>query len=258
MTESTKPELNPSPDPPSTPLSIPLDEYPPTQEISSILPTPPDPDFVAFIEMESNQPYYDFVKTTFAYTHDIDFNQICVDHDLCHVAIGVGFEYMEYINELQELNYHKNIWYVMTIHLKTDSPIHVQTHPHADPLTEEQLHKLEKLTNTVHKEIGDMIYYCYMAANLVGMYLPMDPEPICHLRAIEHFGDAIKKKVFYKHVVDLKPIVMALHQTLAYLAKENGKSIHYFINQNRAKLMKRYPQGTFKSSDAAEKKDEHA
>lgn len=188
-------------------------------------------------------PYRDFVKTTFAYNSSINMGTISGILDLLHVTIGIAGEHIEFKNEINHHIYLKELF---------------EDEEDISPTSQQEL---TASYTAAEKELGDLCYYIYMAANLINISLPH----VNHLfnnqneRAIENFIDAVKKKIFYDHQIDLFLPVVEVWSQLNYIAHTIfNKSIEYFILQNKTKLMKRYPLGKFTSEDAATKKDGHS
>ena len=184
-----------------------------------------------FKEAEQIIPYKEFVKTTFAWSEGPEADKL----DLLHVWGALAGEYIELKNELDD---HK-------------------TYKRQGVMPEE----LESQWKKCEKELGDLCYYIYMAANLTDVTLPQVNKLFNsgERKALENFMDAVKKKIFYKIPdIDLHLPVIDLWNELNFIAEAIFlKPIEYFILQNKEKLMKRYPLGKFSSTDAAEKKDTH-
>lgn len=187
---------------------------------------------------ESIQPYSNFVKTTFSYSSTINMATINQTLNFLHILCGIAGEYIELQNELEK---HEDI--------KEEA----SSLPY--PVLQEELH-ISYLA--AEKELGDLCYYVQMGANLINISLPQI-NPMFNngeSRAIEDFIDAIKKKIFYKHEVDLQVSLLSVWSQINFIANSVfNKPIEYFILQNKTKLMKRYPLGKFTSQDAQEKKD---
>lgn len=186
-----------------------------------------------FLESEGDIPYQEFVKTTFAGTHNIDMHTICLIVDQLHAAYGFAGEWIEFENEF-------SLWNEMC----------EQHNPIQSALDDQRL--------KVEKELGDLCYYAYMLHNLttsgtVSLHTLTPPEDPA--RVVEEVLDLVKKKIFYKHDVDLSGIGIRLIGALMVIAEDLGQYLEYFILQNKTKLQKRYPSGKFSSTDAAEKKD---
>lgn len=181
--------------------------------------------------------YSEFIKTTFAYSSSINMGTINHDLDILHIALGIAGEWIELNNEL---NKHKEI---------KDNLSSLYQAPLYNNID------LEKAYLAAEKELGDLCYYIQMAANLCNISIPINYNKKDH-RAIENFTDAVKKKIFYKHEIYLDTYILDVWGHLTFIADyEFNKPIEYFIEQNKTKLMKRYPSGKFSSTDAAEKKD---
>ena len=194
-----------------------------------------------FHEAEGVIPYRDFVKTTFAYNTSINMGSISVTLNLLHVTLGIAGEYIEFKNEINHHIYLKELF---------------EGEEDISPTSQQEL---TASYTAAEKELGDLCYYIQMTANLINISLPH----VNHIfndkneRAIENFVDAVKKKIFYGHEVDLWMPVVEVWSQLNYIAHTVfNKPIEYFILQNKTKLMKRYPLGKFRSEDAATKKDE--
>ena len=169
-------------------------------------------------ELEGVMPYAEFVKTTFAYTIELN-RDIAGTLDLLHCTLGLVGEIIELENELPE--------------------------------TEEEWNNPEKV-KAYEKEIGDCCYYLYMMANMVNIVITPQSEGDVNPRAIEDLLDAVKKKIFYKHEVDLQPFVYTAWVTFKLSLP---KPAEYYLVQNRKKLLTRYPEGKFNPEHAALKLD---
>jgi NTP pyrophosphatase (non-canonical NTP hydrolase) len=187
-----------------------------------------------FHELEAVIPYHDFVKTTFAWTTEVNLMTAAYALDLSHLGIGLAGEYIEFNNELNN-------------------------HKLAKILSSSE--ESERTYKKAQKELGDMCYYTQMLANLVNINLnrinTIDVEN--NPTAIEDMLDGIKRKLFYKHELNLQPFVCKVWLQLNYIALDVfNLPIEFFLVQNKKKLQARYPTGSFSSTDAAIKADEKA
>jgi hypothetical protein len=189
---------------------------------------------------EGHIPYYEFVKSTFAWVNDIDLIQTPRDMNLAHIGFGLATEWIEFKNEIADLVETKN-----------------QLSATEDP-SDYMLAELNKQTLAAQKELGDLCYYIHMMANVSNLILPGINVLFCGSteRDIEKLLDQVKRKIWYKLDVDLSSYVLDAWGYLCIVAKSHfNLPIEFFILQNKAKLMKRYPQGKFTSQDADQKKD---
>ena len=246
------------------------------------------PDYTTMTDPRTNLPYSEFVTTTFAYAsksfflesfqaiksqeaqtpenfdslqeenrnlHDLgsaytdQVDHLCRSLDILHVGLALAGEAFEFIQGMKKLTDNGDCTHI---------GIHVNLTP-----------EIRVALDEVLKEIGDLFYYSQMLSNLYDLGIDLsDPntwldhpgainETLFNSR-IEQLVDYIKRVEVYKqdynpcHMGDLVfSVVEALHSVCMFL----GYPAEDVVNMNRAKLIKRYPSGSFSTQESAAKAD---
>lgn len=182
-----------------------------------------------------------------AYTDQVD--HLCRSLDILHIGLALAGEAFELIQGMKKL---------------TDNEVcdNIGTRTYLPP-------EIRSSLDEVLKEIGDLFYYSQMLSNMYHLDIDLtnpdtwldDPGTVSEdkfITTVEQLVDYIKRIEVYHQ--DYNPVQMGdyvfnLIEVLHGICLFLGYPPEEIVDMNRAKLIKRYPSGSFSTQESAAKAD---